>query len=410
MPLEMSDLRIVLLGKSVSENSQVGNFILGRAAFDSESPSDDVGPYSDRVRGKHVTVVNTPLLLNPDLSLRHITQAVKECLSLSAPGPHVIILVLKPDECSREEKACIEILLSCFSDSVFQHTLVLTTQEPDRAEPTEVNDVLKEIIKKCSNRHNRLERNSTPAGLIASLQEIVQENDGCYLNCNKCGDFTTEATERASVAPVPPAKRGDGKTRMPLEMSDLRIVLLGKSVSENSQVGNFILGRAAFDSESPSDDVGPYSDRVRGKHVTVVNTPLLLNPDLSLRHITQAVKECLSLSAPGPHVIILVLKPDECSREEKACIEILLSCFSDSVFQHTLVLTTQEPDRAEPTEVNDVLKEIIKKCSNRHNRLERNSTPAGLIASLQEIVQENDGCYLNCNKCGDFTTEATERA
>lgn len=194
-----------------------------------------------------------------------------------------------------------------------------------------------------------------------------------------------------------------------VSVSNLRVVLLGKSVSENSQVGNFILGRAVFDSESPSDDVVPYSDRVRGKHVTVINTPLLLNPDLSLRHITQAVKECLSLSAPGPHVIILVLKPDECSREEKVCIEILLSCFSDRVFQHTLVLTTQKPDPAEPTEVNDVIKEIIKKCCNRHNRLERNSTPDDLIATVKEIVQENDGCYLNCNKCEDFTTDATER-
>ncbi|XP_058626735.1 uncharacterized protein LOC131537380 isoform X2 [Onychostoma macrolepis] len=487
MPLEMGDLRIVLLGKSVSENSQVGNFILGRAAFDSESPSDDVVPYSDRVRGKHVTVINTPLLLNPDLSLRHITQAVKECLSLSAPGPHVIILVLKPDECSRDEKVCIEILLSCFSDRVFQHTLVLTTQEPERTEPTEVNHVIKEIIKKCWNRHSRMERSSTPADLIATVKEIVQENEGCYLNCNKCEDFTTDATERdalskylekpkadataggeaseaspsptceedkpdnsgtatalipdsdqtrpsadeglsstttathlqasevhlqpsETVAHIPPARRRDSKSRMPPEMSDLRIVLLGKSVSENSQVGNFILGRAAFDSESPSDDVVPYSDRVRGKHVTVINTPLLLNPDLSLRHITQAVKECLSLSAPGPHVIILVLKPDECSRDEKVCIEILLSCFSDRVFQHTLVLTTQEPERTEPTEVNHVMKEIIKKCWNRHSRMERSSTPADLIATVKEIVQENEGCYLNCNKCEDFTTDATERA
>ncbi|XP_052407409.1 uncharacterized protein si:ch73-170d6.2 [Carassius gibelio] len=410
MPIDMSNLRIVLLGKSVSENSQVGNFILGRAVFDSESPSDDLVPYSDRVRGKHVTVINTPLLLNPDLSLRHITQAVKECLSLSAPGPHVIILVLKPDECSREEKACIEILLSCFSDSVFEHTLVLTTQEPELAEPTEVNDVIKEIIKKCCNRHSRLERNGTPADLIATVKEIVQENDGCYLNCNKCEDFTTDATEGAAFTSIPPARRGDNKTRTPPEVSDLRIVLLGKSVSENSQVGNLILGRAVFDSESPSDDLVPYSDRVRGKHVTVINTPLLLNPDLSLRHITQAVRECLSLSAPGPHVIILVLKPDECSREEKACIEILLSCFSDSVFEHTLVLTTQEPELAEPTEVNNVIKEIIKKCCNRHSRLERNGTPADLIATVKEIVQENDGCYLNCNKCEDFTTDATEGA
>ncbi|CAM4575090.1 unnamed protein product [Leuciscus chuanchicus] len=195
---KVSDLRIVLLGRSVSENSRVGNFILGRAAFDSESPPADVEPYSERVRGKHVTVINTPLLLSSDLSLRHITQRVKECVSLSAPGPHVIVLVLKPDECSREEKGCIEMVLNCFSDSVFEHTLVLTTQEPDGAEPTEVNDVIKEIINKCFNRHYRLGTNSTPADLIATFQETVQGSDGRYLICNKYEDFAKEATERAA--------------------------------------------------------------------------------------------------------------------------------------------------------------------------------------------------------------------
>ncbi len=90
------------------------------------------------------------------------------------------------------------------------------------------------------------------------------------------------------------------------------------------------------------------------------------------------------------------------------CIEILLSCFSDSVFQHTLVLTTQEPERTEPTEVSDVIKEIINKCSNRHRRME-GSTPADLMATVKEIVQDNDGCYLNCNKCEDFNTDTTER-
>ncbi|XP_067249250.1 uncharacterized protein [Chanodichthys erythropterus] len=194
----VSDLRIVLLGRSVSENSRVGNFILGRAAFDSEPPSDDEELYSVRIRRKHMTVINMPLLLNPDLSLRQITQGVKECVSLSAPGPHVIVLVLKPDECSREEKVCVETVLRCFSDSVFEHTLVLTTQEPDSAEPTEVSDVIKEIIHKCLNRHYRLGRNSTSADLRATFEDIVQGNDGCYLTCNKYEDFATKATEGAA--------------------------------------------------------------------------------------------------------------------------------------------------------------------------------------------------------------------
>ncbi|XP_048012812.1 uncharacterized protein LOC125246012 isoform X2 [Megalobrama amblycephala] len=198
----VSDLRIVLLGRSVSENSRVGNFILGREAFDSGSE-----PYTERIRGKHMTVINMPLLLQSNL----MTQGVKECVSLSAPGPHVIVLVLKPDECSREEKVCVEMVLNCFSDSVFEHTLVLTTQEPDRAEPTEVSDVMKEIIHKCLNRHYRLGRNSTSADLRATFEDIVQGNDGRYLTCNRYDDFATKATEGAQV------ETGQEKTNRPCQ-------------------------------------------------------------------------------------------------------------------------------------------------------------------------------------------------
>ncbi len=83
----MSDLRIVLLGRSVSETSRVGNVILGRAAFETEAPPADVEQYSERVRGKHMTIINTPLLLNPDLTLRHITQGLRECVSLCSRTP-----------------------------------------------------------------------------------------------------------------------------------------------------------------------------------------------------------------------------------------------------------------------------------------------------------------------------------
>ncbi|KAF4114056.1 hypothetical protein G5714_004279 [Onychostoma macrolepis] len=208
----------------------------------------------------------------------------------------------------------------------------------------------------------------------------------------------------------PASRRRNSIERNPPMLSDLRIVLLGRSVSVTSRVGNFILGRAAFETEAPPADVEQYSERVRGKHMTVINTPLLLNPDLTQRHTTQGLRECVSLSAPGPHVIVLVLKPDECSREEKVCMEIVLNSFSDTVFEHTMVLTTQEPESAEPNEVNDVIKEIIKNCCNRHYRLERNSTPADLIATFEEIVQRNDGCHLICNKYLYFAVEATEQA
>ncbi|XP_073703351.1 uncharacterized protein [Garra rufa] len=74
----VSDLRIVLLGKSVSENSRVGNFILERAAFDSEAPPDIVERVGRRLKDKYVMVINSPQLLQTYISDHQITQRKKE--------------------------------------------------------------------------------------------------------------------------------------------------------------------------------------------------------------------------------------------------------------------------------------------------------------------------------------------
>lgn len=175
-------------------------------------------------------------------------------------------------------------------------------------------------------------------------------------------------------------------------MGDLRIVLLGKSLSENCRVGNFILGRAMFNSEAPQDQV----QRERRMHKTVINVPHLLQPHLSDHQITVAVNECMYQSDPGPHVIIVVLKNDQCSREDQEHVEKVLHSFSDMVYEHTMVLTTQESD-SKPTKVNDVIKEIIKKCSNRHYQLKKNSSSADLREKIENFSQMNSRRYLVCD-------------
>ncbi|XDV12229.1 hypothetical protein PO909_000941 [Leuciscus waleckii] len=171
----------------------------------------------------------------------------------------------------------------------------------------------------------------------------------------------------------------------------MRIVLLGKSVSENSRVGNFLLGRAAFDSEAPPDVVERIGGRLKDRYVTIINSPQLLQTHLSLRHITQTVRECVYLSDQGPHVIVLLLKREQCSTEDQECVEKVLDSFSEKVYQHTVVLTTEEP-----TKTNDILQKIIQKCLNRHISLQRISSPDDLLQTFEDIVQMNDGRHLVC--------------
>ncbi|KAL0146938.1 hypothetical protein M9458_057877, partial [Cirrhinus mrigala] len=168
-----------------------------------------------------------------------------------------------------------------------------------------------------------------------------------------------------------------------------RIVLLGSSVSENSLVGNFILGRAAFDSEAPPDVVERVAGRLKDRHVIIINSPQLLQTNISDHQITQTVRECVHLSDPGPHVIVLLLKHEPCSAEDQERVEKVLLSFSERVYQHTMVLSTREP-----TETNDILQKIIQKCANRHFSLQTSSSPHDLLQTLEDIEKMNDRRHL----------------
>ncbi len=191
-----------------------------------------------------------------------------------------------------------------------------------------------------------------------------------------------------------------------VSVSNLRIVLLGKCTSKNRRVGNFILGRSAFDNGAPPDVVERVGGIFKERHVIIVNSPQLLQTNISDHQITQTVRECVYLSDPGSHVIVLLLNHEPCSAEDQDFVEKVLLSFSESVYQHTMVLTTQDA-----TETNDILQKIIQKCANRHFSLKRSSFPDGLLQTFEDIVQINDGQHLDCEGLQNLTVEqqTTER-
>ncbi|XP_026054782.1 GTPase IMAP family member 5-like [Carassius auratus] len=200
-------------------------------------------------------------------------------------------------------------------------------------------------------------------------------------------------SETTVVVHNPPRRRRRSKEQPPL----MRIVLLGSSVSENSLVGNFILGRAAFDSEAPPDVVERVGGRLKDRDVMIINSPQLLQTNISDHQITHTVRECVHLSDPGPHVILLLLKHEPCSAEDQERVEKVLLSFSEQVYQHTMVLTTQET-----TETSDVLQNIIQKCANRHFSLQRSSSPDDLLQMFEDIVKMNDGRHMVCAEASQY--------
>ncbi len=180
-------------------------------------------------------------------------------------------------------------------------------------------------------------------------------------------------------------------------MSDLRIVLLGKNLKENSGLGNFILGRAAFESEAPPADAGLHIEKHRGKlkdrDVTVINTHHLLQANLSVSQITHGVKECVNLSAPGPHVIILVLQQNDFSKKSKTTVKYVLNEFSEKALKHTIVFTNEEEIH------NNRIHQLIKECGGGHLQFDEQKPgmASEILERTEKLLKEIQVKFLICD-------------
>ncbi|XP_056305975.1 GTPase IMAP family member 6 [Danio aesculapii] len=187
-------------------------------------------------------------------------------------------------------------------------------------------------------------------------------------------------------------------------MSDLRIVLLGKNLSENSTVGNVILGRATFESEAPSADVELHMERgkLKVREITVINSPQLLIPDLSSSQITQAVMEIVNLSAPGPHVIILILLQNHFTEEDRNRVLNVLNEFSEEAIKHTIVLTKEEEIN------NDCIHQLIQECGGGHLQFDeqKSGCQSEILNRIEKILKEEEVELLICD-VNEETRETT---
>ncbi|XP_067228595.1 E3 ubiquitin-protein ligase TRIM21-like isoform X2 [Chanodichthys erythropterus] len=209
---DMSDLRIVLLGKNITENNRVGNFILGRAAFESEAPADvelNIEKHRGKLKDRDVTVINTPHLLRPNLSITQITQGVKECVNLSAPGPHVIILVLQENDFSDNDRHRVKYVLNEFSKEAPIHTLVLTDER-------EINsNCIHQLIKECGDEHLQFDerKSGLHSEILERVEKILKENQVQFLISDlyeEAGEETPEDGEkRRSGGSVTAEEEGD---------------------------------------------------------------------------------------------------------------------------------------------------------------------------------------------------------
>ncbi|XP_028269469.1 GTPase IMAP family member 8-like [Parambassis ranga] len=354
LPPDMSELRVVLLGSSWSERSSVGNFLLGKNKFYTEEEPDSCVRVRGQMKDKDMVLINTPDLLHPNLSAHRLTEFMENCVRLSAPGPHVFLLVLQPEDFTEDQRLRLQTVLEDFSDQSFNHSLILIS------EPTEESSAftlkpppVRDLISLC--RPGSLRRKDTKhEELLARLGQIVKETKGKHLSRAGFKDQDPGLTMTARSEEQEPA---------------LNLVLCGSRAAEKTSAAEAILGQTELHSVCSSSETVGHQTEVCGRWVSLLQLPAL--DGKAQEAVMEESFRCVSLCDPeGVHAFILVLPVAPLTDEDKAELQIIQKTFSSRVNDFTIILFTVDSDPSHPA-VDDIVKtdkdiqELCQSCGGR---------------------------------------------
>ncbi|XP_051807057.1 GTPase IMAP family member 8-like [Acanthochromis polyacanthus] len=387
LPPYLSELRVVLLGNSWSERSSVGNLLLKEPVFNTEEEPDQCLRVRGQIKEKKIVLINTPDLLNPNISEDKLREHVELCVRLSDPGPHVFLLVLQPEDFIEEQKLRICRVLELFSDQSFDRSMVLisASREESSFENFMKNPFFRDLIRECSNRY-LYQKNLERSELLTHLSQIVKENTR--------EDLSGEQSEDAGLTMKPTSEQ---------KKTPLNLVLCGRRGAGKTSAVNAILGQRKFGGPEDSSECVKTQGEMCGRRVSLLELPALYGKPQEA--VMEESFRCISLCDPeGVHAFILVLPVGPLTDEDKGELETIQNTFSSKVTDFTLILFTVESDPTAPAVVDFIrqnrdIQELCQSCGGRSvvvNMKDKQQIP--------ELLDQVDKMRLSDQKPHSYTT------
>ncbi len=177
-------------------------------------------------------------------------------------------------------------------------------------------------------------------------------------------------------------------------------MLLGKTGSGKTSAVETIVGRESFTNTCQIQEAC-----VDGKNMKIIDTPGLI--DVSEEKMTAELEKCVRMSAPGPHVFLLVIRLDERFKdEEKEIVKWVQNNIGIDAVHYSIILFTHA-DHLRGTSLDEYITESVYKTKSlvkSNGRYQAFNIEAlrdpnqvkELLEKIENIAEENGwGYYTN---------------
>ncbi|XP_078496406.1 uncharacterized protein LOC144752268 isoform X2 [Lissotriton helveticus] len=194
---------------------------------------------------------------------------------------------------------------------------------------------------------------------------------------------------------------------------DLRIVLIGET-----GVGKRVLECISSEGEVQKSAAGSRSMATvcekktcirGGRTLTLVDAPGLLGGIGSREELAEEIGQCVVMSSPGPHAVLLVLSVGHFTKAQEEAVRIIQDLFGEETGKYTIVIFAREYGLKKDEmhgliqESKGKIKEMIAKCGNRFCTFDTSATGerndwqlSKLVTMIDKMVVESGGsCYSN---------------
>lgn len=148
-------------------------------------------------------VVDTPGLFDTSLEENKVIEEITRCISLLAPGPHVILIVLQLERFTTQEQEIVNMIglmfgekAGCYSMVLFANGDALQEEETSIEELIGENEALHNFIKTCDGKYHVFNNKDQDRRQVQELMQKIHKM--AAMNSKTC--YTNEMFQEAKKA------------------------------------------------------------------------------------------------------------------------------------------------------------------------------------------------------------------